>query len=202
MAQPTPLLAHGSQKLDRRDSHPLSLTSLGESLRDALLSHRSPDTPLPAQSVRQSGPSFERVRDKKKVQIEQRVDAHDNDSNAGVEIRPMDSEEWRCRGQEMVEYIAEYLDTIADRRVTPSIEPGYLKPLLPEVAPYKPESWDQIMDDFEKYIMPGVTHWQHPRFHAYFPAGNSYPSILADMLTDAIGCIGFSWVFPSLLPFN
>jgi len=39
-----------------------------------------------------------------------------------------------------------------------------------------------------------ITHWQHPRFHAYFPAGNSYPSILADMLSDAIGCVGFSWV--------
>lgn len=39
-----------------------------------------------------------------------------------------------------------------------------------------------------------ITHWQHPRFHAYFPAGNSYPSILGDMLSDAIGCIGFSWV--------
>ena len=41
--------------------------------------------------------------------------------------------------------------------------------------------------------MVGMTHWQHPRFHAYFPAGNSYPSILADMLSDAIGCVGFSW---------
>ncbi|KAJ8972567.1 hypothetical protein NQ317_017917, partial [Molorchus minor] len=41
--------------------------------------------------------------------------------------------------------------------------------------------------------MPGVTHWQHPRFHAYFPSGNSFPSILGDMLSDAIGCIGFSW---------
>lgn len=39
-----------------------------------------------------------------------------------------------------------------------------------------------------------VTHWQHPRFHAYFPSGNSFPSILADMLSDSIACIGFSWV--------
>jgi len=46
------------------------------------------------------------------------------------------------------------------------------------------------------YCLPmmQITHWQHPRFHAYFPAGNSYPSILADMLSDAIGCVGFSWV--------
>lgn len=49
------------------------------------------------------------------------------------------------------------------------------------------------MNDVEDKIMPGVTHWQHPRFHAYFPAGNSFPSILGDMLGDGIGCIGFSW---------
>jgi tyrosine decarboxylase len=49
------------------------------------------------------------------------------------------------------------------------------------------------MQDVESKIMPGVTHWQHPRFHAYFPSGNSYPSILGDMLSDGIGCIGFSW---------
>jgi aromatic-L-amino-acid decarboxylase len=106
---------------------------------------------------------------------------------------PMGTPEWRQRGKDMVEYIAEYMDTIGKRRVTPNIEPGYLKPLLPESAPFKPEKWDQIMEDVEKYIMPGVTHWQHPRFHAYFPAGNAYPSILADMLSDAVGCIGFSW---------
>lgn len=60
-------------------------------------------------------------------------------------------------------------------------------------APQEPEDWDQIMLDVEDKIMPGVTHWQHPRFHAYFPAGNSFPSILGDMLGDGIGCIGFSW---------
>ena len=43
------------------------------------------------------------------------------------------------------------------------------------------------------WFLVKVTHWQHPRFHAYFPSGNSYPSILGDMLSDAIGCIGFSW---------
>lgn len=60
-------------------------------------------------------------------------------------------------------------------------------------APQDPEDWDKIMSDVEEKIMPGVTHWQHSRFHAYFPAGNSFPSILGDMLGDGIGCIGFSW---------
>ncbi|XP_030387199.1 aromatic-L-amino-acid decarboxylase [Scaptodrosophila lebanonensis] len=105
----------------------------------------------------------------------------------------MDSTEFRKRGMEMVEYICNYLETLNDRRVTPSVEPGYLRHLLPSEAPHEPEDWDKIMNDVEDKIMPGVTHWQHPRFHAYFPAGNSFPSILGDMLGDGIGCIGFSW---------
>ncbi|KAG8196572.1 hypothetical protein JTE90_003585 [Oedothorax gibbosus] len=106
---------------------------------------------------------------------------------------PMDTAEFRKRGREMVDYIADYLETISQRRVTPNVEPGYLRNLIPSAAPKKAEDWDDIMKDVERYIMPGVTHWQHPRFHAYFPAGNAYPSILADMLSDAIGCVGFSW---------
>ena len=56
----------------------------------------------------------------------------------------------------MIDYIADYLDTIESRRVTPNIEPGYLKKLLPLEAPQKPEDWNVIMDDVEKKIMPGV----------------------------------------------
>lgn len=107
----------------------------------------------------------------------------------------MDVQEFRLRGTEMVEYICKYMETLEDRRVTPSVEPGYLRHLLPDEAPVKSESWDTIMEDVESKIMPGVTHWQHPRFHAYFPSGNSYPSILGDMLSDGIGCIGCKSTF-------
>ncbi|XP_076279174.1 aromatic-L-amino-acid decarboxylase isoform X2 [Lasioglossum baleicum] len=105
----------------------------------------------------------------------------------------MDIQEFRVRGKEMVEYICEFMSNIHNRRVTPDVGPGYLRPLLPIEAPQQPEPWEDIMKDIESKIMPGITHWQHPRFHAYFPAGNSFPSILGDMLSDAIGCIGFSW---------
>ncbi|VEN35327.1 unnamed protein product [Callosobruchus maculatus] len=105
----------------------------------------------------------------------------------------MDIEEFRSRGKEMVDYICQYINNLPNQRVTPDVEPGYLRQLLPNEAPVDPENWDDIMKDVEKKIMPGVTHWQHPGFHAYFPSGNSFPSILADMLSDAIGCIGFSW---------
>ena len=106
----------------------------------------------------------------------------------------MDSNEFRIRGKEMVDFVADYLDSIESRSVLPSIEPGYLKGMLPESAPNEPDKWEDLIKDIDKCIMPGITHWQSPHFHAYFPTANSYPSICADILSDAIACIGFSWV--------
>jgi len=84
--------------------------------------------------------------------------------------------------------------TLLFRRVLPEVEPGYIRPLLSETAPEEGEGWPAVMADLERVIMPGITHWHHPQFHAYFPAANSYPALVADMLSDAISCIGFSWV--------
>lgn len=109
-------------------------------------------------------------------------------------IVEMDTEEFRVRGKEMIEYICKYKETIKERRVMPSVAPGYLRELLPSEAPQKPDNWDDVMNDVETKIMPGITHWQHPRFHAYFPAGTCYPAILGNMLCDAINCLGSSWV--------
>lgn len=78
-------------------------------------------------------------------------------------------------------------------RVTPDVEPGYLREIIPREAPFQGEKWDDIFKDFEKKILPGITHWQHPKFHAYFPAGNSYPSIMGEMLSSGLGIVGFSW---------
>lgn len=80
------------------------------------------------------------------------------------------------------------------RQVVPSVKPGYLRPLVPEQAPEQPEPWTAVMADIERVVMSGVTHWHSPRFHAYFPTANSYPAIVADMLSGAIACIGFTWV--------
>ncbi|XP_063423745.1 aromatic-L-amino-acid decarboxylase-like [Mytilus trossulus] len=105
----------------------------------------------------------------------------------------MDPEEFRKRGKQMIDYVADYLENIRDRRPYPTVEPGYIKELLPDHAPNKPDEWDDVFSDIERVIMPGVTHWHSPQFHAYFSTGNSYPAIVADILSDAIGCIGFSW---------
>ncbi|GAB6023817.1 hypothetical protein CHUAL_014223 [Chamberlinius hualienensis] len=105
----------------------------------------------------------------------------------------MNVDEYRKRGKELVDYIADYLSNIRDRRVFPDVKPGYLRQLLPDSAPYSPQQWEDIFNDVERVIMPGVTHWQSPYMHAYFPALNSYPSLLGDMLADAINCLGFTW---------
>ncbi|PSN51459.1 Histidine decarboxylase [Blattella germanica] len=96
-------------------------------------------------------------------------------------------------GKEMVDYIADYLQHIRERRVFPCVAPGYMRRLIPDSAPLEPESWDDIFADVERVVMPGVTHWQSPFMHAYFPALNSFPSLLGDMLADAINCLGFTW---------
>ncbi|XP_051896137.1 histidine decarboxylase [Pristis pectinata] len=105
----------------------------------------------------------------------------------------MERDEYRRCGKELVDYIAEYLGTVRRRRVYPVVEPGYLRPLIPASAPRDPEPWSNIFADVERLIMPGLVHWQSPHMHAYYPALNSWPSLLGDMLSDAINCIGFTW---------
>nr|XP_046204886.1 histidine decarboxylase-like [Oncorhynchus gorbuscha] len=107
----------------------------------------------------------------------------------------MQAEEYNRRGKEMVDYITRYLTTIRERKVTPGpeVKPGYMRELLPDSAPTDPEDWDCIFGDIEKVIMPGVVHWQSPYMHAYYPALTSWPSMLGDMLADAINNIGFTW---------
>ncbi|GBP60907.1 Aromatic-L-amino-acid decarboxylase [Eumeta japonica] len=106
----------------------------------------------------------------------------------------MEAPDFKDFAKSMVDYIANYLENIRDRPVLPTIEPGYLRPLVPERAPERAEPWTAIMEDLERVVMPGVTHWHSPRFHAYFPTANSYPAIVADMLSGAIACIGFTWI--------
>uniref|UniRef100_A0AAQ5Z382 Aromatic-L-amino-acid decarboxylase n=1 Tax=Amphiprion ocellaris TaxID=80972 RepID=A0AAQ5Z382_AMPOC len=105
----------------------------------------------------------------------------------------MDAAEFRRRGKEMVDYVADYLENIEKRLVYPDVEPGYLRSLIPTEAPLEPESYEDVIKDVERVIMPGITHWHSPYFFAYFSAASSYPAMLADMLCGALGCIGFSW---------
>ncbi|XP_031770354.2 histidine decarboxylase isoform X3 [Galleria mellonella] len=105
----------------------------------------------------------------------------------------MEHAEFRVKAKEMVDYIADYLENIRERRVYPGVQPGYLHKLLPTEAPQQPEKWDDIFKDVEEHIMPGLVHWQSPHMHAYFPALTSYPSIMGDMLSSALNVLCFTW---------
>lgn len=73
-------------------------------------------------------------------------------------VLEMDVNDFRKCGKQMVDYIADYLETIKTRRVLPEVQPGYLRDMLPNQAPKKGEDWTTIMKDVERAIMPGVSH--------------------------------------------
>ncbi|KAJ8726397.1 hypothetical protein PYW07_001095 [Mythimna separata] len=106
----------------------------------------------------------------------------------------MDAQQFREFGKAAIDVLADYVENIRDKDVLPSVEPGYLLNALPEDAPEQPEDWQEILKDFNQSIMPGITHWHSPRFHAFYPTGTSYASIIGNMLCDGLSVIGFSWL--------
>lgn len=93
----------------------------------------------------------------------------------------------------MVDWIAGYLENIRDYPVLPDCRPGDLTDRLPRDGPEHGETMDVILDDFQKLILPAVTHWNHPRFFAYFAISGSEPGILGEMLTAALNVNGMVW---------
>ncbi|XP_059473014.1 aromatic-L-amino-acid decarboxylase-like [Neocloeon triangulifer] len=106
----------------------------------------------------------------------------------------MDVESFREFGKAAVDYLADYLENIRDRQVLPNVEPGYMRKLLPEEAPEEPERWQDVLKDMDRAIMPGLTHWHSPHFHAFYPTANSYPGIVGELLSAGLGTIGFTWM--------
>lgn len=105
----------------------------------------------------------------------------------------MNSDEFRRHGHAFVDWMADYLDNVEQYPVKAQVAPGEIAAQLPASPPEQPEDMAEIFRDFERVIVPGLTHWQHPSFFAYFPANNSRPSVLAEMLTAALGTQGMIW---------
>ncbi|KAF7256341.1 hypothetical protein EG68_07062 [Paragonimus skrjabini miyazakii] len=111
----------------------------------------------------------------------------------------MDSSKVTTTGIKILEFVSQYWRDLQEHRypVLPDfskIAPGYLQRILPPMAPELPEELDCILQDIRKLILPGVTHWQHPNFHAYFPTACSYPAILGELISGGLGIMGFSWI--------
>ncbi|MTI31666.1 pyridoxal phosphate-dependent decarboxylase family protein [Xanthovirga aplysinae] len=94
---------------------------------------------------------------------------------------------------QLIEWIKQYYQNITSYPVKSQVKPKEIYNQLPEKAPQDSESFEAIMADFEKIILPGITHWQHPNFHAYFPANTSFESILGEILTASLGIQGMIW---------
>ncbi len=105
----------------------------------------------------------------------------------------MDSREFRAHAHELVDWIADYLENIESYPVMSRVRPGEIRQALPAEPPRQGEPFSALMADFERLIIPGITHWQHPSFFAYFPANSSPSSLLAEMLTAALGVQAMVW---------
>ncbi|XP_037817203.1 3,4-dihydroxyphenylacetaldehyde synthase 2 [Lucilia sericata] len=106
----------------------------------------------------------------------------------------MDANTFREFGKAAVDFIADYMENIRDCDILPTVQPGYLFDLLPKEIPEKPQDWKEVLQDIDRIIKPGITHWQSPNMHAYYPTASSYPSIVGDMLANGFSVIGFSWI--------
>ena len=105
----------------------------------------------------------------------------------------MNPEEFRKHGHEVVDWIADYFTRIESYPVLSQLKPGEIRASLPAEAPAQPESFEAILADVEKLIVPGITHWQSPNFFGYFPCNASGPAILGDLLSSGFGVQGMLW---------
>ncbi|MBI3405744.1 MAG: aspartate aminotransferase family protein [Acidobacteria bacterium] len=105
----------------------------------------------------------------------------------------MTPEQFRQNGRAVVDWIADYYERIESFPVLSQAAPGHMRASLPAQPPQKGESFDAMLSDVSKLILPGITHWQSPNFFAYFPANASGPAILGDLLSSGLGVQGMLW---------
>jgi aromatic-L-amino-acid decarboxylase len=106
----------------------------------------------------------------------------------------MDPEVFRKEAHEIVDWIADYVKNVREHPVVPEVKPGEIRKRFPGTPPEAGEDFGAVFEDFRKIVVPGMTHWNHPGWFAYFPANNSLPSIEAEMLTAALGAQCMSWI--------
>jgi aromatic-L-amino-acid decarboxylase len=105
----------------------------------------------------------------------------------------MNSDEFRKAGHRLIDWIADYRANVASRPVMAQTAPGEIKSKLPKSPPHQPESFDAIVGDLDRVVMPGITTWQHPRFFGYFPSNALLSSVLGDYVSTGLGVIGLAW---------
>lgn len=110
-----------------------------------------------------------------------------------LKTKDMPIEEFRKHGHELIDFIADYFENIEEKPVLAQVEPGEIKVKIPKAPPEKGENFESILNDVNKIIIPGMTHWNHPNFMAYFNSTASAPAILGDFLSSAFNINGMIW---------
>src|ERR1700730_4075021 len=105
----------------------------------------------------------------------------------------MSPEEFRRIGHQLIDWIADYRAKAASLPVMARTEPGEVRAKFPVSPPEQAEGFDGVLGDLERVIVPGLSHWQHPRFFGYFPSNASLASVLGDYLSTGLGVLGLSW---------
>ena len=101
--------------------------------------------------------------------------------------------DFRSDGRAAIDWAADYLERVAELPVLAQVAPGEIRARLPERAPDDPEPFANLLRDLDEILLPGVTHWQHPRFFAYFATSASEPAILAELLAATLNSVAFLW---------
>lgn len=114
-------------------------------------------------------------------------------SDEPKEREQMTPEEFRTAGHQLIDCVADFRVGIRSRPIIAQVEPGHVKAQLSDAPPEEPESFEQILRDLEEIIVPGLSHFQHPRFFGYFPANGVLSSVLGDYLSTGLGSLGLSW---------
>src|SRR5271163_1852237 len=105
----------------------------------------------------------------------------------------MTPEEFRTYGHQLIDWLADYRTTLADRPVMSQVQPREVTAQLPATPPDQPEPFSNVLADLDRLVMPGLSLWQHPRFFGYFPANALPAGILGDFVSTGLGVIGLSW---------
>lgn len=105
----------------------------------------------------------------------------------------MSGDEFRQHGHALVDWIADYYNRVESLPVLAPVPPGAVRAQLPPEPPAQGEAFTAMMNDVERIILPGITHWQSPNFFAFFPANTSFPSILGELLAAGLGVQGMLW---------
>jgi aromatic-L-amino-acid decarboxylase len=100
---------------------------------------------------------------------------------------------FRDDGALALDWVASYLERVGELPVLAQVEPGQIRGVLPRSAPEQPEPFEAVLRDLDEVLLPGLTHWQSPRYFAYFATTGSEPGVLAELLIAGLNQVGILW---------